>query len=461
MSEEPIKSAAFQKAELESERLRIFGVLGFVAFILVTTTIRVFVIRTAAGTTTWVWSFLLGFTVIGYELLVLRKVGRTLEAEKNLPVGFWIASTILETSIPAFAVAFLTSAQMEVVYRPLASPAILAFFIFIILSTLRLRPGICVLSGTVAAVTYLCAALYLGWRPPVPGAPAPITQTTVTLNALTLLVGGIVAAAVAGQIRRHVSAALREAETKRQLEAIQHDLQVAKSIQQSLLPQAPPKIAGFDIAGWNLPADDTGGDYFDWMTQPDGKVIISLADVTGHGIGPALLAAVCRAHARSSFHLEQELPAALTHLNRELGSDLTTGRFVTFVAAVCRPASAEVEMLSAGHGPLFIYSRQQDRFTSMNAHGLPLGLFPAFASDPAARLELETGDLILLATDGFFEWENDQGEQFGVGRTEKAIRASRDLAPREIIARLYDAVIEFSKGSQQQDDLTAVIIKRL
>jgi serine phosphatase RsbU (regulator of sigma subunit) len=392
---------------------------------------------------------------------MLHNVNLALNAGRSLPGWAWGLSTILETSLPAFAIAFLTSAQMEAAYRPLASPAVLAFFIFIILSTLRLSTWIGVLSGAGASVTYVCAALYLGWRPPVPGTPASVTQSGVSLNAITLLVGGIVAGAVAGQIRKHVQAALREAETKRKLEAVQHDLQVARSIQQSLLPQAPPQIAGFDIAGWNRPADDTGGDYFDWKTLSDGKVVASLADVTGHGIGPALLAAACHAYARSRFDIGQSLLAALEHLNQDLGADLTTGRFVTFVAAVCCPGCPDIELLSAGHGPLFIYSRPEDRFTELNAHALPLGILPSFASDPPTRLQLHAGDLVLLATDGFFEWENDQGEQFGVQRMEEVIRASRDIASSEIIARLYDAVTRFSHGTRQQDDLTAVLIKRL
>jgi len=461
MDQEQIKSPAFQNAELQSERLRILGVLGFVAIFIVVTAVRVFVIRTAASTTPWVLSFLLAAIVIAFELWMLRKVGLALKENGSLGTRFWILSTILETSIPAFAIAFLTSAQVEVVYRPLASPAVLVFFIFIILSTLRLSPWIGTLSGIVAAVTYICAALYLGWRLPLPGAPAPVTQTSVSLYAVTLLIGGLVAGAVAGQIRKHVQSALREAETKRELEAVQHDLQVARSIQQSLLPQKRPQIVGFDIAGWNRPADDTGGDYFDWITLPDGKVFVSLADVTGHGIGPALLAAVCHAYARSNFSIAQNLPTAFEHINQELAADLGTGRFVTFVAATCCPGCAEVEMLSAGHGPLFFYSRPEDRFTTMNAHALPLGMFSFFKSDPPARLQLRTGDLILLATDGFFEWENDQGEQFGVQRIEGVMRASRDLAASEIISQLYEAVIRFSNGTKQQDDLTAVLIKGL
>ncbi len=461
MDQEQIKSPAFQNAELQSERLRIFGVLGFMTVVVIVIAVRVFVIRTAAGTTPWAWTFFLVAVVMAYELWMLRKVGLALKSDICLGPQFWIPSTILETSIPALAIAFLTSARVEIAYRPLATPAVLVFFILIILSTLRLNFGICALSGTVAAISYICAALYLGWRPPVPGVPAPVTQTSVSLYAITLFLGGLVAGAVAGEIRKHVQSALREAETRQKLEAIQHDLSVARSIQQSLLPQERPRISGFDVAGWNQPADDTGGDYFDWIKLPDGRVVVSLADVTGHGIGPALLAAVCHAYARSNFSIAQDLPTAFEHINQELGADLETGRFVTFVAAVCCPGRAEVEMLSAGHGPLFLYSRPEDRFTTMNAQALPFGILPAFQSDPPAHFRLGSGDLVLLATDGFFEWENDQGEQFGVQRIEGAMRASRDLAAPAIISHLYDAVIRFSNGTKQQDDLTAVVIKGL
>lgn len=455
------QSTTLRAAELRSERLRIFGVLGFVAVFVGVTIMRVFVIRTASSASPWIWSLLLAAAIAAYEGWTLRQVNAALKTGASVPAGFWVLSTIVETSIPAFALAFLTSPQIELAYRPLASPAILVFFIFIILSTLRLSPWISSLSGTVASFTYVCAALYLGWRPPILGVPAHVTQSGVSLNAITFFVGGIVAGAVAGQIRKHVRAALREAEIKSQLKAIQHDLQVAQSIQQSLLPRDTPDLAGFDIAGWNRPADDTGGDYFDWKTLPDGKVVVSLADVTGHGIGPALLASVCHAYARSNFASARDLTTALERINEELGADLTTGRFVTFAAAVCCPGCPDVEVLSAGHGPIVIYSRPEDRFTEMNAQGLPLGILPSFHPDPAAHLKLQSGDLVLLVTDGFFEWENDQGEQFGVQRMESVMRASRDAASAEIISRLYENVTAFSNGTKQQDDLTAVVIKRL
>lgn len=347
------------------------------------------------------------------------------------------------------------------VYRPLATPLLLAFGIFITLSTLRLRPWISIFSGFIAATSYVGAALYLGWRPPAIGTPASMAQSAVSLNAITLLATGLVAGAITGEIRKHLQAALREAETKRKLEAVQHDLQVARSIQQSLLPQQSPQIPGFEIAGWNQPADETGGDYFDWKSLPDGKLIVSLADVTGHGIGPALIASVCRAYSRTSFSVTRTLTSAFEHINEALNADLSTGRFATFVAAVCCPECADVELLSAGHGPLFVYSSSADRFTEMNAHGLPFGILPSFQSDPPTHLQLNCGDLVLLATDGFFEWENEVGEAFGVQRMKEAIRAFRDSAPKDIIANLYQNVLKFANGTRQQDDLTAVIIKRM
>jgi serine phosphatase RsbU (regulator of sigma subunit) len=461
MNREQIQSAAFREAELRSERLRILGILGVLALLVCVTMLRIFVLRTAPRTAAWVWAFLLAAVLIVYELSMLDLVDRALKASSGLASKFWILSTVVETSIPAFAIACVTSSQVDISYRPVASPSILVFFVFIILSTLRLSPWSSILSGIVASGSYLCAAVYLGWRPPVPGVPAPITQSGVSLNAVTLLVGGVVAGAVAREIRKHVQAALREAETKHKLEILQHDLQVARSIQQSLLPQETPYIAGYEIAGWNRPADDTGGDYFDWKTLPDGKVVISLADVTGHGIGPALLAAVCHAYARTRFSTEQDLPTALERINQDLGADLTAGRFVTFVAAICCPESSDIEMLSAGHGPIFIYSHPEDRFREMSAQALPFGILPSFLSDPPEHVHLHSGDLLLLATDGFFEWENDQGEQFGVLRVKESIRSSRDSAPAEIIMRLYETANAFSNGTKQQDDLTAVVIKRL
>jgi serine phosphatase RsbU (regulator of sigma subunit) len=255
-------------------------------------------------------------------------------------------------------------------------------------------------------------------------------------------------------------AAMHEAEVQREVERLQHDLNVARTIQRSLLPGESPEISGFEIAGWNLPADETGGDFFDWQFLPNGKLLVALADVTGHGIGPALLASVCRAYARANFSLSSDLFRAMQRINADIGSDLTQGRFVTFVAAICEPNSPHVDLLSAGHGPLFVYFVHDDRFQEMKAQGLPLGVSSELDSEPPVRLDMNAGDMLLLITDGFLEWENPQREQFGVKRMEAVIREVKTRAPMDIIQALYKSVIEFSGGTPQKDDLTAVLVKR-
>ena len=462
MTDPQAESIAFREALLKSEHLRIRIVLGAI--------IAAFLLRTIRGIilggghddfVSWLMMLgLLGFFVT-YEFLMLHAVNRAIQRVRLLPNWMWLSNILLETLLPGFAVAFLSSASIEPIYRPLANPAFLAFFVFISLSTLRLNPVFCRLSGMTAAVSYLAAATYLGWRPSLSGGTSLLSpQRAVFGYATALIIAGFAAGMVAREIRKQVDAALREAEMRRQVDRLEHDLAVARSIQQSLLPCAMPEIEGYEIAGWNQPADQTGGDYYDWQLLADGKVLVALADVTGHGIGPALLASVCRAYARANFRVGTGLLEAMEQLNAALSEDIGEGRFVTFVAAVCTPGNSRVELLSAGHGPLFLYVLKEDRFEEMGSQGLPLGIVASMISEPPQVLELNRGDLLVLATDGFFEWANSQGELFGPKRLQEVIRASKERQPREIISDLYQATIAFSGGTKQQDDLTAVIIKR-
>ena len=205
---------------------------------------------------------------------------------------------------------------------------------------------------------------------------------------------------MAGEIRKHVVASLQEAETHRQMERIQQDLDMARTIQQDLLPKQPLATPRFDIAGWNQPADATGGDYFDWQELPDGRIAVSLADVSGHGIGPALVMAVCRAYARASFPAARDLPEVMTRLNELLVKDLPSERYVTFVVAWLDPANSKVELLSAGHGPLLLYNVASDKFQSIEPQGIPFGLFPGFPYGSPHCFEMAPGDLLVLTTMG-------------------------------------------------------------
>jgi serine phosphatase RsbU (regulator of sigma subunit) len=452
-----VDSAAFRNALLQSESHRIFGVAAFLLVFAAAVAFRIIVFRSHMSP----WGVGVLLLAVAYEFLALRVVKGALKTGRNLPSTLWVFNIILEIVIPALGIAFFSSPRLAIEYRPLATPWVLAFFPFITLSVLRLNPLTCRIAGTTGTLGFLAAAYYLGWRPSLQNlSQHSATQTAVVFYAAILFASGFIAGMVAEEIRKHVEAALREAETYRQLKQVEHDLETARSIQQSLLPRIRPTISGFQISGWNLPADATGGDYFDWKRLRDGRLVVTLADVTGHGIGPALLASLCRAYARSSFDTHNDLVKAMQHINQFFGEDLTSGRFATFVAAVCTEGSGRVELLSAGHGPLFVYSSARDAFDQFAAQAVPLGLLPELNSDAPQILNLDIGDFVVLATDGFFEWEDAAGEQFGVDRLTNAVRQARDRPPEEIIAELYTAVRAFANGTKQMDDLTAVVIKR-
>ncbi|MDM8008285.1 MAG: PP2C family protein-serine/threonine phosphatase [Phycisphaerae bacterium] len=461
MSLPQIKSDAFRQAELRSERLRIIGILSFLGLFWFVSLFRMLILVDRVSTDRWLGASIGLALFLVYELLMLLAVRRAIRLKKDLPAVAWMLNLIIETSLPAVMLALASSPAIPQVYRPLATPITLGFFLFIILSTLRLSPWSSVLTGVVASVGYILAAVYLGWRPYVfdYGSDA-ILRTAVPIYAVTLFVGGLIAAAVAAEIRKHVAAALREAEVRREMERLQRDMQIARSIQQGLLPKAPPRIPGFEIAGWNKPADEAGGDYFDWHELPDGRVVVMLADVTGHGVGPALLAAVCRAYARANIHTCLELATVMQGMNKALYEDMEEGRFVTFAAAACVPDNGRVQVLSAGQGPLLIFRAASGEVEEMAAQGCPLGIVPDLVSDPPRDFDLQAGDMILMPTDGFFEWADAQGERFGTSRLADVIRASYRLPAGQIIARIHEAVIAFAAGTEQQDDLTAVIIKR-
>lgn len=453
-----VDSLAFRKALLQSERRRIYGIVAFLLAFAIGIAIRIVVFRSHMSP----WGVLILLLIVAYELWILSLVTTALKTGRDLPHALWMFSIVLEITAPALGIACFSSPLLLAAYRPIATPWVLAFFPLIMLSVLRLNPRVSQIAGVAATIGYLASAYSLGWRPSlVDLAQHTPAQTAVVFYALILLASGFIAGMVSDEIRKHVGAALHEAEMQRQLKQVEHDLEVARSIQQSLLPRTRPDIKGLEISGWNLPADATGGDYFDWKKLRDGRLVVTVADVTGHGIGPALLASVCRAYARSSFDTHDNVVKALQHINQFFCEDITDGRFATFVAAVCSGEMGRVELLSAGHGPLFVYSSANDSFQGIAAQTIPLGLLPELNSAEPVILDLDLGDMVVLATDGFFEWENKDEEQFGVERLTEAIRAARHLPPEEIIAEVYNAVRSFANGTKQMDDLTAVVIKRV
>jgi serine phosphatase RsbU (regulator of sigma subunit) len=458
MNRNEIDSKSFHDATLRSDRFRIIAILAVLGLLAFLTVFRILVFRWhEAGSTLGPAVAFFGAAII-YEFLMLGRVNRAIKAGSDLQPAIWIVNILVETLFPTLGLVLVIALGMAGPYQALVAPIVLTYFIFVALSTLKLSPMLATLAGIFSAAGYGMVALgvhVLYAAPELRSAMQPVEMYVG--NATVLLASGLVAGAVARQIRDHVAAALREA---RQVERMTGELETARSIQQGLLPKETPELGDFQIAGWNKPADQTGGDYYDWFRLQDGRTAFTLADVTGHGVSSALVASACHAYSRASMGLDSDLAAIVTRVNRLLCADLPPGRLVTMVAGALDPATGRVELLSAGHAPLLLYTAHDDQVSSFEAHGVPFGVFGGMAYGPPQEIVLGPGDVLVLVTDGFFEWTNERDEDFGFERLHAAIRAARDYPPDWLIAHLHEAVTTFTGGTPQSDDLTAVVLRR-
>ena len=250
-------------------------------------------------------------------------------------------------------------------------------------------------------------------------------------------------------------------EESRAKQKLVHDLEVAREIQQGILPDAAPPCEGFDIAGWNRPADQTGGDVYDFFEAGRDRIGIMAGDATGHGIGPALVAVECRAIIRALTAVTPDLSAVLGATNAQLTRDLAGNRFVTLWMALLDVPTATLAFASAGHGPLLYYHADADTFEEAAISGPPLGLFAGQSYEPQPPIRMAAGDLFVVPTDGFYEYADRDGEFFGSLRVQAVLRAHRAESSATMAERLYDAVVAFADGARQLDDMTVVIIKKL
>ena len=241
---------------------------------------------------------------------------------------------------------------------------------------------------------------------------------------------------------------------------MERDLNIAREIQQNTLPKAMPKVSGYEVGGWNLPADQTGGDCFDLYELPGGRLGFMIADATGHGIGPALIVSQCRAVLRALVQLTEDPSFVAERLNTLLSGDLPGGRFVTLCFGHLRPDEHVIEYVSAGHGPVLHFHAATGQVDSYGATGLPLGITADEQIPLAEPIVMAAGDLFVVITDGFLEWTDPTEDQYGEQRLIELIRNNWRLPCDQLIRAIYEAVIAFSRGTPQLDDLTVSIIRR-
>lgn len=247
--------------------------------------------------------------------------------------------------------------------------------------------------------------------------------------------------------------------TERALRENQEQLQVAREIQQRLFPKSPPEIEGFDIAGVSYPAEETGGDYFDYLQMMNGKIGIIVGDVTGHGIGPALLMAETRAYLRSLAANRDDIGEILTTANRILAEDIGDERYVTLFIGTIDPKTRVFSYASAGHPTGYVLGASGEIKSLLKRTAVPLGINPEAKYSSGGEVVLNSGDIVLVLTDGIEETMAPDESFFGIERTLSVVRQNRDKPAREVLDALYRAVREFSGHTAQMDDVTAIVIK--
>ena len=451
---------SFAARLIRSERLRV-GLMALSLLILLLTT----VIRRLMGglvmSENWVFypticALSLGVLYQGIVWLALRHWARV----GGIPNWHRWLSVVADLTLP-FTLLLITqlhSPRGE--YAALSAPSLLLIPMVIVLSILRLHPWFTFWTGVGGTIVHLSLTVRAIQVADIDWDHLPLLLSYGILIFLT----GICASVVAWMMRVYVIEAVAEAteseQAKRVLEAIERDLRVARDIQVGLLPESDPQIGGYEIAGMAHPATHAGGDYYDWQAMPDGKLIVVIADVTGHGIGPALVMAVCRAYARATAPVTAGLELLMQRLNDLIFQDVKGERFITMAVALL-DADGSVELVSAGHGPTLLYHAATGEVESFGGDGIPLGILASEQYGPSQKLRLESGDVLLMLTDGFFEHlrKSDQ-QQFGTQRLEQTLKASASKSAGDLIKSIDQAVREFAEGTAQADDMTAVAIKR-
>lgn len=255
--------------------------------------------------------------------------------------------------------------------------------------------------------------------------------------------------------------ALEKAMLHRQIlekELIDRQLQLAREVQFRLFPGEPPRIPGYDIAGICLPAEQIGGDYYDFIKLPHGGLGVAVADVSGNGIAAALVMTSFRGLLRMHAHGTQGPARIARTINRLLPEFTGNSSFITAVYIVFDFRTNEFTYVSSGHHPPLLL-RSDGAGISLDLHGPALGVFRD-VDYTTETLPLHPGDILVLYTDGVVERTNEQGEDFGIQRLQNTIDETRVLPAAALIDKVLRETEQFSASMAYPDDFTLVIIKR-
>jgi sigma-B regulation protein RsbU (phosphoserine phosphatase) len=241
--------------------------------------------------------------------------------------------------------------------------------------------------------------------------------------------------------------------------AMAKEMQQAALIQNSLLPGKAPTIAGMDIAGKTTACRTVGGDYFDYLPFPDGRVGLLVGDVAGKGMPASLMMSSLQARVHVLFEDGDDLAQKITRLNKSTCQNCPDNRFITFFMTVADPATGELVYTNAGHNPPLVV-RAAGGFDTLAGGGMILGILPK-ASYSDSKAKLESGDVLILFSDGVTEASDPRGDEFGEERLAELVAGLRERPAAEIVEAINSAVAAFTEGAPAADDITVVAVRRL
>jgi len=246
-------------------------------------------------------------------------------------------------------------------------------------------------------------------------------------------------------------------------EKIQQALDLAREIQQNLLPRGTLQIDGVDIAGKSVYCDETGGDYYDFMPigrGGDKKIGIVIGDVSGHGISSALLMSSVRASLRQRAFLPGSTADIISDVNHQLVTDIEdSGQFMTMFFMTLDIASKHIDWVRAGHDPAMLYNLESGSFDELGGPGIALGVDGNWNFNANEKEGFPGGRIIFLGTDGVWEVRNRSGEMLGKEPIRDTIRKNSSSSAERILAAIFTTLDDFIGRARIEDDITAVVVK--
>ncbi|NIM11950.1 MAG: SpoIIE family protein phosphatase [Candidatus Aminicenantes bacterium] len=240
------------------------------------------------------------------------------------------------------------------------------------------------------------------------------------------------------------------------------ELEIARQVQMKLLPGKPPEIIGFEIEGICIPANEVGGDYYDFIPIDESRIGIVIGDVSGKGVPAAIYMTLTKGIIHSQVEKQLSPELVLTRVNRSLYAMMDNKSFVTLFLGVIDIKNKTLAYSRAGHNPLLYFRRADNQIILLKPGGIALGLEKGQIFDHKIKkeqIQLQNGDLIVFYTDGFSEAMNKDLEEYGEKRLMDVIQYWQNRAAKEIIHQVVADVRAFTRGYPQHDDMTMVVVK--